>query len=88
MSATRGERFRVRLRLSPGADADAVLAAAGEALGRPVEALSRLRTASVLSLMADRAELEALLRLPGVAQAEPEGCCELPPRPTPRRERE
>ena len=86
MIAAGKERIRVRLR--PGADAEAVLAAAEEALGRPVEVLSRLRTAPVLSLMAARAELEALRRLPGVAQAEPEGRCELPPRPQkPRQER-
>ncbi len=85
MSAPGAERFRVLLRLAPDADADAVLAAAEESLGRSVEVINRLRTVPVLSVSAGRSELEILRRVPGVAAAEPEGRCELPPRPIPSR---
>ena len=83
------QRLRVRLRLSPEADADTVLAAAEEALGRPLGPVTRLRSVPVLSLSAHPAEWETLRRLPGVESAEPEGRCELPPRPRkPRQERD
>ena len=79
--AGRREQIRFRLRLSPEADADTVLAAAEEALGRPLGPVTRLRSVPVLSLSAGREELEILRRLPGVELAEPEGRCELPPKP-------
>ena len=86
--AGRREQIRFRLRLSPEADADTVLAAAEEALGRPLGPVTRLRSVPVLSLTAESRELETLRRLPGVELAEPEGRCELPPRPRkPRQER-
>lgn len=86
--AGRREQIRFRLRLSPEADADTVLAAAEEALGRPLGPVTRLRSVPVLSLSAHPAEWETLRRLPGVESAEPEGRCELPPRPQkPRQER-
>ena len=82
------QRLRVRLRLRPETDAETVLAAAEEALGRPLGPVTRLRSVPVLSLSAGREELEILRRLPGVELAEPEGRCELPPRPRkPRQER-
>lgn len=85
----RNEQLRIRLRLEAGADAETVLAAAREALGRPLGKVTRLRSVPVLSLTGDRAELEILRRLPGVALAEPEGRCELPPKPPkPHQERE
>ena len=85
----RDSRIRVRLRLSREADPAAVLAAAEEALGRPLGKVTRLRSVPVLSLTAEPAELETLGRLPGVLSAEPEGRCELPPKPPkPRQERE
>ncbi len=84
----RNDQIRVRLRLTPEADPETVLAAAEEALGRPLGPVTRLRSAPVLSFSADPGELETLRRLPGVERAEPEGRCELPPRPRkPRQER-
>ena len=83
------QRLRVRLRLRPESDAETVLAAAEEALGRPLGPVTRLRSLPVLSFSADPGELETLRRLPGGERAEPEGRCELPPRPgKPRQERE
>ena len=84
----KNERLRIRLRLEPGADAAAVLAAMEQALDRPIELRSRLRTVPVLSVLASRSELEILCGLPGVAKAEPEGRSELPPRPVKKLERE
>ena len=85
----RNDQIRVRLRLTPEADPETVLAAAEEALGRPLGPVTRLRSVPVLSLTAESRELETLRRLPGVERAEPEGRCELPPRPgKPRQERE
>ncbi len=85
----REKRMRVRLRLRGDADAEATLAAAREVLGRPLEPVTRVQTARLLSFTASRTELDALRRLPGVERAEPEGRCELPPRPgKPRQERE
>ena len=84
----RSGQIRARLRLSREADPEAVLAAAEEALGRPLGKVTRLRSVPVLSLNAEPGELETLGRLPGVLRAEPEGRCELPPKPKkPRQEK-
>jgi hypothetical protein len=84
----RAEQIRVLVRLEQDADAEAVLAAAEEALGRPVEPLLRFRTAPLLTLRLTGAELERVRRLPGVKRAEPEGRLPAPSPIRPGQERE
>ena len=69
------------VKLSPGADPDAVLAAAEQALGRPILKPRQVKGAGVLSFWANPAELPLWRGVPGVLRAEGEGSVPLPPRP-------
>ncbi len=81
----RKQSIRVVLKLAKDAETDLVLAAAEQALGRPITQLCWVRGAGVLSFPAEPGELQRLQTLPGVLRVGLDGCAQLPPQP--RREK-
>ncbi len=80
------DRIRAAVRLEPGMEPDAVLAAIEERLGRCPRQVWRLGGGRVLSLWIGRGELELIRQIPGVRSAQEEGKF-APPHPAlPRRE--
>ena len=78
-------RIRVLLKLSPEAEPEAVLAAAEQALGRPIPQVRLVRGAGVMAFPAEPSELALLRELPGVQKAEREGTVSLLPDPVKHR---
>jgi hypothetical protein len=78
--------LRVRLTLEKSAEADQVLAAMEETLGRRVTVRQRLKTVPILSVELTGPELERVRAIPGIRKAEEEGSVSIPPKPMKRRE--